>query len=543
MKKFTITGIAAGDVANLTSVYVKADGENIIVTGQNGAGKSTIAKTILWTLMGGTADGEKLIPATGGGLPYAEIEVTDGTVYTKFRKEMIQKVDARGKMSRTTDCFINGLPVTLKDFQEYFSRYVTPEVFQILIGLGNFFKLKTDTQRAILTENFSEVDDKNILADAEFSKLKTTDANQIKMLKKRLETDLKTIPAKIETLASQMKDVEDNRKILEEEIAALESEYAEVTKIFTLSQDTVKKIETPREKLRQAKFEMKTLESDYSAGNQKINSDKARLDQLRGDYENVADTCPTCGQNIQGQHVAKIREKIAVEGKNLAEQIKRDEEKLQEIIKRGKTLRQEIKTLEEEVQAQNYDTSELDSAAKRMKTLRDEISKRQAVIAKLTAQIELNAENQRRIEELLKQEKSLGQQLTECEFQVDLIGKFIRRKMNLVTDSINEHFQFVKFKMFETLKNGEVKNICEATLHGVPYNQLSKGEKFKVALDLLNTLQNFYGVMFPLIIDDAESYTSNSLIEIPNQQIILRAVEGQAELQISGGDIERRSVA
>ena len=542
MKKFRITGIAAGNIANLTSVYVKPEG-NIIVTGQNGAGKSTLAKMILWTLTGSTADGEKLIPINGGGYPYAEVELTDGTVYTKFRKEIVQKIDRNGKISRTTDCFMNGLPVGLKDFQEYFNRYVPQDIFQILIGLGNFFQLKSDVQRTILTENLAYIDDNEILNCAEFANLKTIDAEQMKKLKLKIESDLKKIPAKIEVLTSQMKEVADDRITLESEVAELEKEYTEVTNIFSRSQEMIKSIEEPRKKLRQAEFELSNLEREYRVGSEKIAADKKTLEQLRQDYQDVKDTCPTCGQNIKGEHVKKIRESIALKGKNLAAQIKADEEKITEIIARGKVLRNEVSEFTSQVESQSYDTSELDSASKRMKKLRDEISTRQAQIANINAQLERNAENQRVINELMSQEKTLGQELTNCEYQLDLIKKFISRKMELITDAINSHFQFVQFKMFDTLKNGEIKNICEATLNGVPYSQLSKGEKFKVALDLLNTFQNHFGVMFPLIIDDAESYTSNSLIEIPNQKIILKAVEGQVELHIDYAQAEGRKVA
>ena len=75
---------------------------------------------------------------------------------------------------------------------------------------------------------------------------------------------------------------------------------------------------------------------------------------------------------------------------------------------------------------------------------------------------------------------------------------------------------------------------------------MSKGEKFKAALDALQTFQNYYGVELPLIIDDAESYTKNNLLTIPNQKIILKVVEGQdlkIETQISEAVEERRRTA
>ena len=545
MKKFVIEGIAVGNVAKLPSIHIEPKGGNIIVTGQNGAGKTTFAKALLWLIMGGTTDGEKLIPLDGNYLPYVEVELTDGTLHSVLRKEMIQKTDSRGKISRTTDCFMGGLPVTQKAFQEFFGTYVPQEIFQVLMSLGSFFKLKPDVQRKILTDNFVAPNvDEELLKSAEFEKLWTPpDLMKIKALKKKLEGESAKIPAMIEALTSQIVEVTDDRSMLETELAALKKEFNEVTKSLAMSREKIKQFELPREELRKKNYEFSTLNNEYKAGKAKLESDKARLEKLRKDWVNAAEVCPTCEQRITGAHADKVREKIKAEGDELSKQIKDTETKLAEMRAQGRALKKEIEKLTAEVESQNYDTSEVDGVTKRLNELQDEMSARRDRVRDITSQLNRNAANQKRIDELMAREKDLGRQLTECEFQIDLIGKFISRKMELVTESINSQFKVLQFRMFEKLKSGEVQNICEATLNGVPYTQLSKGEKFKVALDLLNTFQNHFGVMFPLIIDDAESYTSNSLIEIPNQKIILKAVEGQVELHIDYAQAEGRKVA
>ena len=545
MKKFVIEGIAVGDVAKLPSIHIEPKGGNIIVTGQNGAGKTTFAKALLWLIMGGTTDGEKLIPLDGNYLPYVEVELTDGTLHSVLRKEMIQKTDSRGKISRTTDCFMGGLPVTQKAFQEFFGTYVPQEIFQVLMSLGSFFKLKPDVQRKILTDNFvAQNVDEELLKSAEFEKLRTThDLTQLKAVKKKLEGESAKIPAMIEALTSQIVEVSDERSMLETELAALKKEFNKVTKSLAMSREKIRQFELPREELRKKNYEFSTLNNEYKADMAKLESDKAQLEKLRKDWVNAAKVCPTCGQRITGARTDKVREKIKAESDEHSKQIKDTETKLVEMRAQGRALKKEIEKLTAEVESQNYDTSEVDGVTKRLNELQDEILARRDRVRDITSQLNRNAANQKRIDELMAREKDLGRQLTECEFRIDLIGKFISRKMELVTESINSQFKVLQFRMFEKLKSGEVQNICEATLNGVPYNQLSKGEKLKVALDLLNTFQNRFGVMFPLIIDDAESYTSNSLIEIPNQKIILKAVEGQVELHINYAQVEGRKVA
>ena len=141
--------------------------------------------------------------------------------------------------------------------------------------------------------------------------------------------------------------------------------------------------------------------------------------------------------------------------------------------------------------------------------------------------------NQNRIAELKKRETELNQKIADCQKQIDLAEKFIRAKVKLIEDTVNSKFEFVKFKLFETLINGNIKEICEPMIDGVPYNDgLNRGAKFKAALDILKTLQKFFGVELPIFVDDAESYTSNSFVEIPNQIFLLKVVEGQEVLKI-----------
>lgn len=99
--------------------------------------------------------------------------------------------------------------------------------------------------------------------------------------------------------------------------------------------------------------------------------------------------------------------------------------------------------------------------------------------------------------------------------------------------------------MYEAYKVAEgVKECCEPLLNDVPYYALSKGEQLKASLDILKALQGAYGVELPVFIDDAESYTSNSFVELPNQVILLKAVEGVKKLQIdidAGKTVERKT--
>ena len=116
---------------------------------------------------------------------------------------------------------------------------------------------------------------------------------------------------------------------------------------------------------------------------------------------------------------------------------------------------------------------------------------------------------------------------------------FQHERIKQFEEQINANFEHVRFKLFDRLVDGTPREVCEAMIDGVPYQSLSKGEKLKAALDILRALQRRYGVELPLIIDDAESYTANSLVDVPNQKILLRVTEGDLQIAVE----ERRLAA
>ena len=67
----------------------------------------------------------------------------------------------------------------------------------------------------------------------------------------------------------------------------------------------------------------------------------------------------------------------------------------------------------------------------------------------------------------------------------------------------------------------------------MPYSALSKGERLQAALDIFATLQRKFKVELPLILDDAESYTSGSLKQLPNQKIFFRVDEGKLAIKFT----------
>jgi hypothetical protein len=100
--------------------------------------------------------------------------------------------------------------------------------------------------------------------------------------------------------------------------------------------------------------------------------------------------------------------------------------------------------------------------------------------------------------------------------------------ISLVNDSINSHFDGVKFKLFEELTATASKNIrecCTITHNGIEYQSCSTGEKAEVNLEIVTTLQKALGLQMNIFVDDGS--ITNIKKQVPNQLIWLMNEKGK----------------
>jgi len=112
-----------------------------------------------------------------------------------------------------------------------------------------------------------------------------------------------------------------------------------------------------------------------------------------------------------------------------------------------------------------------------------------------------------RIKELEAKEKQLAQQITDVDRMTALIGEYISAESSLVEAAVNGKFKHVNFKLFSENLNGSIEPYCEAMLNGVPYSDMSCGQKIIVGIDIINVLSIHYDLSVVLFIDNAESLT------------------------------------
>ena len=125
------------------------------------------------------------------------------------------------------------------------------------------------------------------------------------------------------------------------------------------------------------------------------------------------------------------------------------------------------------------------------------------------AQVERALEAAARIRELQSEQRRLAGQFEEYERQLYMTEEFVRRKVSLLEDRINERFTVAQFKLFVVQVQGGLVECCETTVDGVPFGtNLNHGARVLVGLEIIDVLQRHFEKRLPVFVDQAESITT-----------------------------------
>ena len=128
--------------------------------------------------------------------------------------------------------------------------------------------------------------------------------------------------------------------------------------------------------------------------------------------------------------------------------------------------------------------------------------------------------DEKRIAQLLEEEKELAQKVSTLEGDEFAIQTFTKAHMSEIDKRVNRRFKFVKFKLFEKQINGSEIECCEALVDGVPFNSgLNNAARINAGIDIINALCEKNNVSAPVFLDNRESV--NKVIETKSQIINL----------------------
>ncbi|MCA0163290.1 AAA family ATPase [Bacillus sp. RAR_M1_44] len=297
-------------------------------------------------------------------------------------------------------------------------------------------------------------------------------------------------------------------------------------------------------------------------------------------FEDHQTDCPTCGQSLPEEKIqaaiekfnlqkSAFLERIADKGKqlgieydnkqnelyevdeqlqklNLEEKFKASNlEKLKENMEQAEASIaplsdnpmyldkvEELEKINNEIQSDEQETSGA------VQTINEQIKEKQqemTLIRNDLSRIDQAQKALNRIEELKEEERKMADDYNEIEKESYLIEEFIRTKMNLMEERINSKFKFARFKLFEEQVNGGLTETCETLYEGVPYSKgLNNAARINVGLDIINTLNEHYGISAPIFVDNSEAVTN--LIPVNAQVISLIVSKQDKELRVETDD-------
>ena len=377
----------------------------------------------------------------------------------------------------------------------------------------------------------------------------------------KLKTDIETLNKSINELENQKATIINGFSSTEKR-----SKIDEIGRQLKARQSEVLSVYNSEKQRKRGEYEalltqLKIIESEHDRYTDRaydlakdIERESKRIETLQAEFDTFnaqefnKEACPTCGQPLpedkqaeleaafNSEKAAKLEEwQALIES---AEKLKANYEEQREVLlvkADGLTKEIEDKTKAYETKFKEYESYlepnveddpdykelkaelfllELDEGEeaddKEVARLDEEISSVKEKRAALETELNkytLNADIQKRVIELENQQQKLAAEKNLLDETSFLIDEFVKAKVDMLEESINSHFEYARFKMFNVLVNGNIEECCETTYKGVPYRSMNNAARMNVGLDIINALTKFYNVTAPVFIDNAEAVT------------------------------------
>ena len=382
------------------------------------------------------------------------------------------------------------------------------------------------------------------------------------------------------------------RKALDNEIFSLEQDKKSAENSLKMAEMDLKHanmgVERHTAEVRKAKGDWETYsEREYP----EENLEKIKAEQ----FDESSLICPTCGQDLPVEQAEKIRSEferkkairikteedvreqfyqqkdkklteITESGNKAATDLKEAKKAKEEAEQKISELKQKITSFAMEIQQKQTELSklpesvdlsdnaeyqsismkvilaekalnEMNNGSEQRREINRARAEKTAEISKLQTLIIESEKAQDRVDELKEEQRNVSQLLADCQQELDLLRDFQKAKCNMLSESVNKMFVFVKWRLFKMNQDGEgYQEVCEPMIENEPYGRrLNHGSRALAELDICNTFQNVHNVSLPLFVDDFDGITENTMEKInrfDRQMIFLKATEGDLKTEI-----------
>lgn len=189
------------------------------------------------------------------------------------------------------------------------------------------------------------------------------------------------------------------------------------------------------------------------------------------------------------------------------------------------------------IKEKEQELNSLDDGEEAKKQLSEQLSGKKQELTAVNQKIgeaNNNARIDEQIEKLQESQKQYAQSKADAQMILDELKSLSMAKNTALEDAVNKYFDGVKVKLFDTQKNGEVVDACIWYVQDKDGNwkkligNANTALMMKGKIAIMDGLQKFYGVSYPIFVDCAAELDNSSLAEIKAdaQLIFLKVAEG-----------------
>lgn len=342
------------------------------------------------------------------------------------------------------------------------------------------------------------------------------------------------------------------KRELDEKATDLDRQIAHMKAEVTIYEDSFKHNETEKKRFEELLAQAQAMVFDVSQTICPVCHrvyEQSKVDEIKAEFEKQKMVTIGNAENA----IKSNRSMLAIKKSEKADLDRKLEKAINDRAELQKALDKPSDASETVINTYDEEISKLKAEIEKNKSVMDEKQSGLPNMAELKAD-ELNLNTQLReteiklskaddnmridsqIENLREQQTYYEQNKADAEkilYEISLVNK---RKNELLTEEINSHFELVRFKMFDYLKNGSYKEVCIPQCDGKDIGvSTNTGLEIRMKLDIIKGLQNFYGEHYPVFVDGAEALDDTSMgkIKLDCQMVYLRVTEDK-ELTIKG---------
>ena len=420
-----------------------------------------------------------------------------------------------------------------------------------------------------VAENIEDAETLN----AELRRLEEKKAN-LEEQKRSLSTEDGKQEATRAALAGLEVDLAKKRAAYIEQSAATNRELnAEVEEVTRRKNDEANLLEKTKRELRELTEKRDRMTAQRKALMEEYAAVSARQ------WDENAEICPTCHQPLPPEQVEELRaafnEKKSAEKEDINRrgqacrqaEIEALNEKIESLVEDALASEEILKEKAEQISKLNAsigepppfeETEEYKEITSRMEELRDRqriresaadgtsnaydrdiaaIKEEIAAVNLRMAKAQSSEDSRKRVGELKQELKHTAEELEYIEHGIHLCEEFTRTKARMVTDSINEHFKFIRFRLFRNQINGGLREVCEPMVENkagewVEYRSANYAAQVNAKLDIVSTLAKHYGVHLPIVMDQGESVTEPLAVDEQLIRLIVSAKDKEIRVEL-----------